>query len=443
MNPVIEEKVSGQEALEVARSEHSSPPEPSTVWLLWEKRRIIARFGAYGFVLFTLIAFLLPRQYRSTTRIMPPDTPASGALAMVSALAGGGGGAGLGMLAGNLLGIKSTGDLFIAVLQSRTAEDRLIDRFDLLRVYRVKLYKDARKTLEKNSEIAQDRKSGIISINVVDKDPRRAAEIANQYVAELDRLMAQLSTSSARRERVFLEERLKVVKQDLDRTSKEFSEFSSKNATLDIKEQGKAMVEAAAMLQGQLIAAESELRGFEQIYTPNNVRVKSLQARVAELKKQLDIMGGKEGGDSNAPAQDDTLYPSIRKLPLLGVKYGELLRQAKINEAVFETLTKEYEIAKVQEAKEIPTVKVLDPADVPEKAAGPPRLIIMILGTLASAAFAIVLIVGKHHWDGLPIDDPRKSLGVEVLGEARRLAFMITDKPGLRFVHRRMYRKSD
>ena len=113
---------------------------------------------------------------------------------------------------------------------------------------------------------------------------------------ELNRLVAELSTSSAHRERVFLEERLAAVKQDLDQASRELGEFSSKNATIDVKEQGRAMVEAAATLQGELIAAESQRRALEAIYTPNNVRVRAAEAQVAELRKQLEKLGGKADG---------------------------------------------------------------------------------------------------------------------------------------------------
>src|SRR5207253_2187866 len=127
-------------------------------------------------------------------------------------------------------------------------------------------------------------------------------------------------------------------------------QFSSKNAAIDIKEQGKAMVEGAAILQGQLIAAQSELEGLRQIYTDNNVRVRSVRARIDELKHQLEKMGGKGENPSadsrqeqDSPAQQDSLYPSIRKLPLLGVTYADLYRRTRVQEAVFESLTKEYE----------------------------------------------------------------------------------------------------
>ena len=133
---------------------------------------------------------------------------------------------------------------------------------------------------------------------------------------------------------------------------KNFSQFASKNTALDIKEQGKAMVEGAAMLQGQLIAAESQLQGLRQIYSDNNVRVRSIQARIDELKKQFDKFGGKGESVTEISSQPgDSLYPSIRKLPLLGVQFADLYRDAKIQEAVLESLTKEYEMAKVRKQR--------------------------------------------------------------------------------------------
>ena len=211
--------------------------------------------------------------------------------------------------------------------------------------------------------------------------------MAQAYVEELNRTLAEVSTSSARRERIFLEGRLQAVSQDLEAAEKEFSQFASKNTAIDIKEQGKAMVDAAATLQGQLIAARSELEGLRQLYADSNVRVRSAQARVAELEDQLKKVGGKDESTSLEKAtQGDSLYPSIRKLPLLGVTYADLYRKTKVQEAVFETLTQEYELAKVQEAKEIPTVKVLDPPNVPEKKSFPPRTLITLLG--AALAFS-------------------------------------------------------
>ena len=268
---------------------------------------------------------------------------------------------------------------------------------------------DARRRLEENTSINEDRKSGIISINVTDHSPQRAAAIAQAYVAELDQVVAELNTSAAHRERVFLEERLKAVKRDLDVSANEFSQFASKNTAIDIKEQGKAMVEAAAILQGQLIAAQSELEGLRQIYADTNVRVHAVRARIGELQKKLEEMGG---GDlsTTVDTEDAPLYPSIRKLPLLGVKYADLYRNNKIQETVFELLTQQCELAKVQEAKETPSIKVLDVAKVPEKKSFPPRLLIMFLGTFLALMLGTVWVLGKPRWDDINSTHPGKLL---------------------------------
>jgi len=236
--------------------------------------------------------------------------------------------------------------------------------------------------------------------------------MAQAYVGELDRLVSQLSTSSARRERIFLEERLTTVKSDLDNAAKQFSEFASKNTAIDIPAQGKAMVEAAAVLQGQLIAAEAEASGLEKIYTVNNVRVKALQARIGELREQLQKLGG-----SSSPAEvrsDNSLYPSIRKLPLLGVTYADLFRRTKIEETVYELLTQQYELAKVQEAKEIPSVKVLDSAVVPTVKSSPHRVALTLCGTFLALCGTAAWILLRKRWTEIDPTDPGRLLAEEM-----------------------------
>jgi capsule polysaccharide export protein KpsE/RkpR len=210
------------------------------------------------------------------------------------------------------------------------------------------------------------------------------------------------------------------VNKDLESAEKEFSQFASKNTAIDIKEQGRAMVEAAATLQGQLIAAESEYEGLKQIYTDNNVRVRSVRARIDELKHQLEKMGGKgESATSVSDQPGDSLYPSIRKLPLLGVTYADLYRRTRVQEAVLEVLTKEYEMAKVQEVKEIPVVKVLDSPNIPDKKSFPPRPLIMLLGTALALALASAWIFGKTTWDKTDSINPGKALAQEVFNELK------------------------
>jgi capsule polysaccharide export protein KpsE/RkpR len=382
--------------------------------LLWNRHRLLFRVILYALLASTLVAFLIPARYESMTRLMPPDNQSASSLAVASAAMSGAAG-GLGGIAGDFLGFKSTSDVFVGILGSRTVQDKLIQQFDLKKLYWDRRMEDARKDLANHTGIFVDRKSQIISITVTDKSPQRAAAMGQAYVEELNRLVAELSTSSARRERIFLEGRLQAVSQDLEAAEKNFSQFASKNTAIDVKEQGKAMVEAAATLQGQLIAAESELQGLKQIYTDNNVRVRSVKARIDELKRQLEKLGGKGESMTEVSGQpSDSLYPSIRKLPLLGVMYADLYRRTKIQEVVLEALTKEYEMAKVQEAKEIPTVKVLDVANIPDKKAFPPRLLIMFLGTLLGSCFGVLLVLGSASWNAVDPEDPGKRFAKEV-----------------------------
>jgi uncharacterized protein involved in exopolysaccharide biosynthesis len=400
--------------------------------LLLDARFFLLRFTAYGLTLATLIAFLIPVRYEARTQLMPPDNDAGAGLASLMAMTRGAGG--LGMLAGDLLGLKTSGALFIGILRSETVEDRIIDKFDLKSVYSVRRMQQARRRLEENTQIAEDRKSGILDIGVSDHDPKRAAAIAKAYVEELDRLVVELNTSAAHRERVFLEERLLSVKQDLDSSAKEFSQFSSENTAIDIKEQGKAMVEAAASLQGHLIAAQSELEGLRQIYADTNVRVKAVRARIAELQKKLAEMGGGDLAPVAGNTESASLYPSIRKLPLLGVRYAELYRANKIQETVYELLTQQCEMAKVQEAKETPSVKVLDPAKVPEKKSFPPRLLIMFMGAVLALMTGTVWILAKDGWKNVSAEHPGKQLAQDTFASIKA-DLGITSGNGTRFHH--------
>ena len=288
-----------------------------------------------------------------------------------------------------------------------------------------------------------DRKSGILTIQVTDHDPKRAAALTQEYVAQLNNVVTQLNTSSAHRERVFLEERLAQVKNELEGAEKDFSQFASKNATIDIKEQGKAMVEAAAILEGQLIAAKTELEGLRQLYTDQNIRVKTMQARVAELQRELMKMGGRAESNSTDSSNDDQLYPSIRKLPLLGVTYADLYRRTKVEETVFETLTQQYEIAKVQEAKEVPSVKVLDPPEVPEKKVFPPRILLSLVGALLALAIGTCWIVANEGWERIDPQDPGKLLVLHIVQSVKpQLEYVAQQRSAIGTQTRRIFTRS-
>jgi uncharacterized protein involved in exopolysaccharide biosynthesis len=392
---------------------------------LWDRRQTVLRFTGVGLAISIVVAFLIPKQFMATAHLMPPDQANSGAGLALLASSASNAGSSLGSIAGGLLGLKSSGALFIGILQSRTVQDDIVDKFNLRKVYGVTYAQDARQNLAANSSIFEDRKSGILTIQVTDSDPQRAAGIAQEYTAELDRVVNRMSTSSAHREREFLEERLKAVQLDLADAEKQFSEFSSKNAAIDIQAQGKAMIEGAATLEGQLIAAESELEGLKQVYSNDNVRVRSVYAQIVQLKKELAKIGGESDGNATAAGgtSGDSSYPSIRKLPLLGVAYADLFRRTKVQEAVFETLTREYELAKVQEVKETPSVKVLDPATAPEQKSFPPRMLIVLIGGCIAFAMGLAWLILKSFWDETDPDDPLRVFAVEIYqGASARVA---------------------
>jgi capsule polysaccharide export protein KpsE/RkpR len=357
-------------------------------------------------------------------------------MASMAAKVGGAAGGGLTSMVGDLLGVKTTGALFIGVLKSRTVQNALVQQFDLKTVYGKSLVEKARLRLDQNTSISEDRKSGIITIAVTDRSPQRAAALAKAYVDELNSLVAGLSTSSARREREFLEERLKVVKQGLDDSTNQLAQFSSNNSTLDLENEAKAMLDAAANLEGQLVAAQSELEGLRQIYTDNNSRVQVLKARIAELKKEVgkfsgtNDIGGKQG--SQPPNSTGGIpFPSIRSLPLLGVKYADYYRSAKIQETVYELLTQQYEIAKVQEAKETPTVKVLDAALIPEEKSFPPRGIIIMVGTSIIFVVCVIWVLAVERWKDVDARDPRKIFIEEVVEKAKLRVRRLSNRHGL------------
>jgi uncharacterized protein involved in exopolysaccharide biosynthesis len=409
-----EQHVSGNgnpRTVNVANSHRVRAERIARARILWENRRMLGWSLVWGFVVSLVVVLLLPKGYEATAKLMPPETGSGNGAALMAALATRGAGM-LGSLAGELMGVKGNGPVFVEILESRTVADRLIDEFQLSREYHTTKIEYTRKKLEAHTKISEDRKSGVITITVTSRDPSRAAAMAQAYVGELDRLVSQLSTSSARRERIFLEERLVTVKSDLDSAATQFSEFASKNTAIDIPAQGKAMVEAAAVLQGQLIAAEAEASGLEKIYTVNNVRVRALQARIGELREQLQKLGG-----SSSPAEvrsDNSLYPSIRKLPLLGVTYADLFRRTKIEETVYELLTQQYELAKVQEAKEIPSVKVLDSAVVPTVKSSPHRVVLTLCGTFLALCGTAAWILLRKRWTEIDPTDPGRLLAEEM-----------------------------
>lgn len=390
----------------------------SKLSLWWRNRRFLWRVLWISALLSTAVAFLIPKKFKSTAKLVVPDNQASNSMLsglMRGASGGSSSGLSLGLDPSSLLGLKTPGALYTAILESRTVQERLVEKFDLRTHYKKKYYQDARKKLDRNTDIEEEKKSGVITLSVVDWDPNFAALLARSYIEEMNRVATDLNTSAAHREREFLEERLKSARQDLDQASLALSEFSSKHTMMDVQQQSRTMMDAVARLQGELIGSESELKGLEQIYAEDNVRVRTLKARVAELQSQLKKMVGSytsPGEVSDSPATGD--YPSIRTLPALGYRYQELYRQAKTQETIFDFLTQQYELARVEEAKELPVVRVMDVPNVPEKKNSPIRSLIVGLSVFVALVMGCWWVVEKEKWDQLPRDDSRRLLFAEI-----------------------------
>jgi capsule polysaccharide export protein KpsE/RkpR len=263
-------------------------------------------------------------------------------------------------------------------------------------------------------------KTGIVVLSVTDSDPQRAAAMVRAYIEELDAVMAQLSNSSAHRERVFLQDQLQTVKVDMESAEKELGEFASKKAAMDVNEQIRVMIQSAGKLQGELITAESQLQKIRQIYTDSSPKVRSLQARIAELvnqqKKMLGTYSGKSLSDGEASGSS---FPNLRQLPIRRAPYQSKSRKLKMEEAVYETLRAEFDSAKVQEAREIPYVEVLDLPEVPERQSFPPRLLIIAMGAGCAVILSGLWILGVARWREIDAQHAGMVLAREIFGTVR------------------------
>jgi uncharacterized protein involved in exopolysaccharide biosynthesis len=409
--------------------EHQSQQEDDhsfrKLWMLWRERRLLWNVAWKTAVLSSIIALILPLHYQSIVKVVPSESSGTGGMSgLLGKIMGGasGGGLGLGLDAAGLLGAKTPGAFYVEVLRSRSLQDRVIDRFDLRHHYwkfsslYLHDYYTTRKKLQSFTDMDEDKKSGVITLAVTDYNADMAASIANGYVEELNKAAAGLNTGDAHRERVFLETRLSEAKKDLNEASLALSQYSSKNTLMDPQSQGKAMVDATAKVEGEIVAAQAELKGLQQIYSDDNTRVRTLKARLGVLQDQMKSMQGR-GTDKSSMGS----FPSITELPVLGYTYYDLYREAKIRETVYEFLTQQYELAKVQEAKELPTVRVMDPAVKPERKSAPKRTLIVGLSVLGALIIAGLFVLGRSAWEQRPPNDSLRILGAEMADESRRL----------------------
>jgi uncharacterized protein involved in exopolysaccharide biosynthesis len=329
--------------------------------------------------------FLATKVYESKAAVLAPkDMTGSATAGVAAALAA----SGAGSVFGGLLPAGGTSrDTFVAILKSRTMADELVGRFRLREYYEVEFAEQAVRTLRNATDISVS-KEGVISVNVEDKDPKLAAEIANAYITNLDRMFAKFGTTEGGRQRAFIADRLDKTEKALRHSEDALRRFQEANRAIGLQEQARGMVDATARLKGELIAAEVALESLRTFSTEANPQVVQQKARIEELKRQMARMqysaGGELPADAASPGQPLQEYHlPLAKMPAVGVEFARLVRELKVQETVFTLLTQQFEQAKIAEARDMPTVQVLDRA-VPAERKSKPKTVLSsaIVGVL-------------------------------------------------------------
>lgn len=350
-------------------------------------------------VLAVVITLLIPNRYTSTARILPPAQAQSTASMIFNQLAGGAAGS-LASLAGKDLGIKSPNDLYIGMLKSDTVENAIADKFHLESVYDIERRSSVRKKLEDCTDIRSG-KDGIISISVEDRDPQRATDIANQYVAELQSLSRRLAVTEASQRSLFLQEQLENAKNALVEAEVALKQTQQDTGVLDLESQAKAMLEAVASVRGQIVAKEVELRATQSFATEYNSTYVVLQRELAALRAQLAKLESQEqGGKGNTVI-------ATAKLPTAGLEYVRRMREVKYREIIFGLLLQQYETAKMDEAGEGAVIQVLDVASLPDRKSSPKRTLLVLLATLGSALICGIVVFVREKTTSMKSDAKR------------------------------------
>lgn len=358
--------------------------------LLLNYKKLIMALVLAAFVASAIVSMILPVRYTATARILPPKESAGAMNPLLTKAEGM-----LGGLAGDLMGQKAPSELYVGILKSRTVADDLIQKFELRKRYNLAYIEDIYAKLAGRSRILADKNSRIIVVAVEDENPERAAQMANAYVDALDRINRKINITEGQKKRVFLEERLSRIRADLTRAETGLKEFQERHKLVSLEEQAKATIDVAAEIKGEIIAAQTKLEIQRQFGTQRQSEAVMLMAEIEELQRQLAAIqsGGPESDsqDRNIQRTDSDLFIPIATMPDLGLKLARLTRKAKIQEKIFELMTTQLELAKMEEAKDVNIIQVLDRAVPPEKKSYPNRRAMVLLSTLSALFGALVL----------------------------------------------------
>jgi tyrosine-protein kinase Etk/Wzc len=342
--------------------------------VLAKRKKLILLVTLLSAVAAVIFSLSLPNIFTATTKILPPQQAQSTAASMLGQFSG------LAGLSATATGIKSPNDVYVGMLKSRTVADNLIQRFDLNVVFGQKLQSSTRAILEGVTRVTSGR-DGIITVEVDDKSPGRAAELANGYIDELYKLTSVIAVTEASQRRLFYERQLAQAKTNLSITEASAKQALQRGGVTQVEGQGRAMLEATARLRGQITVKEVQIGAMRAFAADANPELRAAQLELDAMKRQLGKIEGSEGDrptEKLAAANGD------------GTNSLALLRDVKYHETIFELLTKQFQLAKLDEARDSAIIQVLDKAIVPDRKSKPTRSLFVILVTLAAGVLVTI-----------------------------------------------------
>jgi uncharacterized protein involved in exopolysaccharide biosynthesis len=341
--------------------------------ILSKRRKFIVLFTVSVAILTAITVLLLPSEYTAETLVLPPGQNSSMSSALLGQLSGS---SALASAAGASLGLKNPGDMYVSLFHSRTVEDAMVQRFGLMARYRTKKITDARKAFESHSKVSLGTKDGLITIRVEDRDPNMAAEIANGYVDEFRKLSANLAITEASQRRMFFEQQLKEANESLTNAEDAMKRTQQSTGVLQVDSQARSLIESAAVLRGQIVAQEVQLQGMRSYATEDNPQVVMAEQQLAALKGQLAKLSG-----SDANSSSEIIVPK-GNIPQAGMEYLRKLRDMRYYETIEQLIAKQFEMAKLDEARQGAIIQVADVAVPPDKRSFPKRTITVLLATM-------------------------------------------------------------
>lgn len=367
--------------------------------LLSERKRTILLSTAVCAVLSVIVAFVLPKSYKASVTLLPPQQNASIGAALSSQLGSMGG---MAALAGGGLGIKNPNDMYVAMLKSRTVEDAIVQHFGIAQEYHSHFLSDARKALENHTTVDGNGKDGLIHLSVDDRNPQRAAELANGYVDQFRKLSEHLAISEASQRRLFFEQQLEQAKDNLATAEEALKLTEQQTGLIQLDSQTRALIESAAQLRAQIATKEVQIKSMETFATGQNAQIVQAQQELESMRMQLAKLGGSESG-----SEASLLVPK-GKVPEAGLEYVRKLRDVKYYETIFDILARQFEAAKLDEARQGAVIQVVDPAVPPDKKSSPRRLLIVLGATLVGFLIGMVYALSQAGIERLKSDRETK-----------------------------------